>query len=167
MTAPATRFSHRMPLPVKCWRSATAAVQRIAHQPSAPQNTPATSTRRVGQAGADAGEVAAGEGRAERHHGQRIEDGDEEARGGVVEVRRDLVLAVVGHRIADGAQAMAHGRPAHDRPAPAPPMPRSQAFAAGDEILDEGQAEGGDRAEHRIAQRRAEAGQVARRRRRP
>ena len=49
MTAPAIRFSHRMPLPVKCWRSAIAAVQRIAHQPSAPQNTPATRTAASGR----------------------------------------------------------------------------------------------------------------------
>ena len=43
-------------------------------------------------------------------------------------------------------------------------MPRSQASCSVDELLDEGQAEGRDRAEHRVAQRRAEAGQVARHR---
>src|SRR5258708_3471126 len=44
ITAPEIRFSHSRPRPVKCWRSATAVVHRIAHQPSAPQNTAVTST---------------------------------------------------------------------------------------------------------------------------
>ena len=35
-------------------------------------------------------------------------------------------------------------------------MPRSQASWRLDELLDEAEAEGGDRAEHRVAQRRAQ-----------
>jgi hypothetical protein len=44
---------------------------------------------------------------------------------------------------------------------------RAASLRVGDELLDEAQAERRDRAEHRIAQRRADAGQIARRRRRP
>ena len=42
MTAPEARFSHNRPNPVKRWRSDTEAVQMMAHQASAPQNTAAT-----------------------------------------------------------------------------------------------------------------------------
>ena len=45
MTAPEPRLSHSRPAPVKRPRSATAAVQMIVHQASAPQKTAAT--RRV------------------------------------------------------------------------------------------------------------------------
>ena len=153
-------------MPVKCWRSATAggaddrppaerAAEHAGHQ-----------ERRVGQAGADAGQIASGEGRAERHHGQRIEHGDEEARAGVVEVRRDLVLAVVGDT---GSPTVRRRWRMVDQPmitSTTPPMPRSHASRAATKCSTKLQAKGGDGAEHRIAQRRADARSCSPRRRR-
>ena len=78
-----------------------------------------------------------------------------------MEVRRHPVLDIVGHRIADGTGAMAHRRPPHDRQHHAAD-PEQPGFVAGDEILDEGEAEGGDGPEDRVAQGGADACHVAR-----
>ena len=78
-----------------------------------------------------------------------------------MEVRGHLVLAVVGHRIADGARPVAHGQPAHDHQADAADA-QKPLLALDDELLDDRETKGRDRAEHGIAQRRADAGHVAR-----
>ena len=49
MMAPAQRFSHSKPAPVKRARKATATAQRIVHHASAPQNTAATRSAASGR----------------------------------------------------------------------------------------------------------------------
>ena len=74
-------------------------------------------------------------------------------------MRRHLVFKIVGHRIADGARAVAHRCPAHDRQNDTADA-EQPGFPPGDEIFDEGKAEGRHGAEHRVTQCSPDAGHV-------
>jgi len=78
-----------------------------------------------------------------------------------VEMRRELMLAIVSHGVADVARAVPHRRPSHDHQHDAAEA-EQPGLVFGDECLNERQAEGGDGTEHGIAKGGADPGHVAR-----